>query len=90
MTLQFELSDSLKETLAKLAKKDKPLAIALRKKIDQIVNFTLEEIEHFKTLKGSKTHLKRAHVGSFVLTFKLKDDIVWFEDFDHHDNIYKM
>jgi mRNA-degrading endonuclease RelE of RelBE toxin-antitoxin system len=89
MTLPFKLSDPLKKTLGKLAKKDNPLATALRKKIEQIVNCDISEIEHFKNLRGPKSHLKRVHIGSFVLTFRLEGKIVYFEDFDHHDNIYK-
>jgi len=88
MTLPFELSDQLKETLAKLAKKDRPLALALRKKIAQIVNLSPAEIEHFKNLKGTD-RMKRVHIGAFVLTFRLVGETLWFEDFDHHDNIYK-
>ena len=34
-------------------------------------------------------HMKRVHIGSFVLTFQIKEDIIIFEDFDHHDKIYK-
>lgn len=87
--LSFELSDSLKKIVAKLSKRDKSLALALRKKIFQIIECSPSELEHFKNLKGSKKHLKRAHVGSFVLVFYLKGNTIYFEDFDHHDKIYE-
>lgn len=35
--------------------------------------------------------LKEVHVGHFVLTFRFnrQEDIVYFDDFDHHDKIYR-
>ncbi len=34
---------------------------------------------------------KRVHIGPFVLVFSLNKmkKVISFEDFDHHDNIYK-
>ena len=34
---------------------------------------------------------KRVHIGHFVLIFQYdkKIDTIYFDDFDHHDNIYK-
>jgi len=89
MSLPFEISNKLRETLDKLANKDNALAIAVRKKIDQIINFDIDSIQHFKNLRGKMSHLKRVQVGSFVLTFRLEGNVIIFEDFDHHDTIYK-
>ena len=35
--------------------------------------------------------IKIFNVGDFVLTFRFdeKDNLIYFSDFDHHDNIYK-
>lgn len=89
MTLDFELSDPLKKILAKLAVKDRKLALSLQKKIAQITELTLEEVSHFKNLKAPKSRFKRVHIGSFVLVFYLEGETIYFEDFNHHDNIYK-
>lgn len=31
---------------------------------------------------------KRVHLGHFVLVFKVVGDKIYFDDFDHHDNVY--
>jgi mRNA-degrading endonuclease RelE of RelBE toxin-antitoxin system len=87
--MQFELSAVLKETLVKLGKKNPSIVLALRKKIGQIVTLSPKEISHFKNLKGAMSDLKRVHIGPFVLTFRLRGDTIYFEDFEHHDNIYR-
>ena len=90
MSFPFEISPPLKRVLNKLGRKDKNLAIAVIKKIEQIVNSDTFAIEHFKNLKHDLSHLKRVHIGSFVLTFRFKKGTIIFEDFDHHDRIYKQ
>ena len=49
------------------------------------------DIKHYKNLKYDLKLYKRVHVGSFVLVFRFdkENDLVYFTDFDHHDNIYK-
>ncbi len=88
MSFQFELSDKLEKTLIKLSKKDKPLAIAVNKKIKQIVNSDVESINHFKNLRAPLNNFKRVHIGSFVLTFQINKNIIIFENFTHHDEAY--
>ncbi len=89
MSFSFEISDGLKKILDKLRYKDRNLAIAVRKKIIQIINSDSVSIGHFKNLRHDLSHLKRVQVGSFVLVFRIKGDVIIFEDFDHHDRIYK-
>lgn len=88
MSFRFELTDKLRAALDKLAERDKALAVAVRKKIDQICNCNHESIEHFKNLKGNMSRLKRVHIGCFVLTFQVKADTIIFEDLQHHDKAY--
>ena len=88
MSFPFEISPHLKRVLNKLGRKDKNLAIAVIKKIEQIVNSDTFAIEHFKNMRYNLSHLKRVHIGSFVLTFRFKEGTIIFEDFDHHDRIY--
>ena len=71
MSIDFEISKGLKKTLEKLASKNRGLAVAVHNKIAQITRSDITTIQHFKNLKGDMSHLKRVHVGSFVLMFKL-------------------
>lgn len=89
MSFSFEMSDRLRTSLDKLAVRDKALAVAVRKKIEQIVNCNHVSIDHFKNLRGNMSHLKRVHVGSFILTFQIRGGILIFENFAHHDEAYK-
>jgi len=85
----WEISEYLNSVLSKLSRKDKPLYEQILKKIDEIIN--CYEVEHYKNLKYKMKDSKRVHIGHFVLVFqynKLTDTIL-FDDFDHHDNIYK-
>ncbi|MBL7101006.1 MAG: addiction module toxin RelE [Nanoarchaeota archaeon] len=88
MTFQSQPSEQLKKTLKVLKRKDPTLFAAVKKKMWQIVSLDIKGIEHFKNLKGGKSHLKRVHISSFVLTFKVKGTTIFFEDFSHHDRIY--
>ncbi|MEA3414380.1 MAG: hypothetical protein U9Q99_02550 [Nanoarchaeota archaeon] len=69
-------------------KRDKKLFKSFEKKVFQIIGSNLEEINHFKNLKKPLNNLKRVHVGSFVLTFQFKNNIIFFEDFVHYDYAY--
>lgn len=57
----------------------------LQSKIEEI----LENPEHYKPLRGKMKGLRRAHVGSFVIIFKIEDDVVKFVAFKHHNDAYK-
>lgn len=85
----FEVSEELEKILKKLLKKDKVLHQQVIKKIKEIVNS--EDIEHYKNLRYKMKDSKRSHVGHFVLLFRYdkKEDLISFDDFDHHDTIYK-
>lgn len=86
----FRVSRRLQEILRKLAGKDKPLYEQLLGKIDEIIKCS--DVEHYKNLRYNMKDSKRAHIGHFVLVFQYdkSTDTVNFDDFDHHDNIYKM
>jgi len=88
---EFDLSDELRHKIKKLAKKSPETAVAINKKIKQIINNDLEIIDRYKNLKYGLKDLKRVHIlKSFVLTFRVHKDenFILFMDFDHHDNIY--
>ncbi len=83
-----EYSEEITRKLTKLNKKDHRHYTIVRKKIDQI----LANPEHrFKDLHYTMKGIKRVHISHFVLIFTINHvkKIVSFEDYDHHDNIYK-
>jgi len=81
-------SEEITKKLSKLKKKDPNHYSRVMKKIDQI----LDEPNHsYKFLGHDMKCINRVHVGHFVLVFVIdhKNKIISFEDYDHHDNIYK-
>lgn len=86
---KFRIEKRLERILNKLTKKDSVLYDQIKKKIDEVINNY--NIEHYKNLRYDLKKYKRTHIGSFVLIFRFdkKEDMIYFEDFDHHDNIYK-
>ncbi|MCK5258990.1 MAG: type II toxin-antitoxin system RelE/ParE family toxin [Thermoplasmatales archaeon] len=86
---KFDVSENLEKILNKLSKKDKDLYNQILKKIDEVINS--KDIDHYKNLRYNMKDSKSAHIGHFVLIFQYKkeEDIILFDDFDHHDNIYK-
>ena len=85
----FKVSDNLQDILRKLSKKDKSLHEQILKKMSEVINSS--EIEHYKNLRYNMKDSKRVHLGHFVLVFQFDkaNNMVNFDDFDHHDNIYK-
>ncbi|MEK6882549.1 MAG: type II toxin-antitoxin system RelE/ParE family toxin [Nanoarchaeota archaeon] len=85
----FQVSEHLQEVIKKLAKKDKSLYEQLLKKIEEVVESY--DLKHYKNLRYNMKDSKRVHLGHFVLVFQYekKSDTINFDDFDHHDNIYK-
>ncbi len=86
---EFEIKLGLCKKLLKLSKKDKNAYEAIMKKINEIINSY--DVEYYKNLRHNMKDSKRVHISHFVLVFsydKLRD-FVSFEDYDHHDNIYK-
>ena len=89
MPREYKTSKELDRILAKLQKKDKKLYENLLNKINEVLSSP--DIEHYKNLRYNMKEFKRAHIGHFVLVFKFDkmNNILFFSDFDHHDNIYK-
>ena len=81
-------SDEITKKLAKLKKK----APAHYEIVSKKINWILTNPEHrYKDLHYSMKGISRIHIGHFVLTFRIDNihKIIYFEDYDHHDNIYK-
>ena len=85
----WQTSEHLKEVMRKLSKKDKSLYEQLLKKIDEIIK--CYDAEHYKNLRYNMKDSKRVQIGHFVLVFQYNKttDTINFDDFDHHDKIYK-
>jgi mRNA-degrading endonuclease RelE of RelBE toxin-antitoxin system len=81
-------SEEITRKLAKLKKKDSKQYEIVRRKMDWI----LANPEHrYKDLHYDMKGINRVHIGHFVLTFTIDfvNKIISFEDYDHHDKIYK-
>jgi len=81
-------SEEITKKLAKLKKKDSFHYNIVIKKRDWI----LANPEHrYKDLHYTMKGVSRVHIGHFVLTFKINhiNKVIYFEDYDHHDKIYK-
>jgi len=85
----FDVSENLEKILNKLSKKDKSLYNQILKKIDEVIHS--KNVEHYKNLRYNMKDSKRLHIGHFILIFQYKKEknLIIFDDFDHHDNIYK-
>lgn len=84
-----EIKPHLKKVLEKLSKKDKSTYEQILNKIDEIIKS--DSIGRYKNLMHDMKDSKRVHIGHFVLVFSFDSaqNLVSFEDYDHHDNIYK-
>lgn len=83
----MDQSDSYLKTLKKLRKNDPQMYGRVKKKMIEV----LDNPGHFKPLSEVLKKYRRAHVGSFVIAFRIIEDEhkVKFVAYDHHDNIYK-
>jgi YafQ family addiction module toxin component len=84
---KLEIKPSADKAFEKLAKKDREQLRRVNNKINEI----LINPYHFKPLRYPLAGCRRAHVGSFVITYEIdeRNRIVAILDYDHHDNIYK-
>ena len=85
----IEVRKSVEKIFSKLAKKDYKQLEIVEKKVNEII----KNPHCYKNLRKPLQHLKRVHVAkSFVLVFSVDDNEnkIIIEDYDHHDNIYKI
>lgn len=83
-----EYSPQLIKKLKRLKLKDNVQHLLVLNKIHEIRN---NPLHRYKNLKYSMKDYKRIHLGHFVLVFIIdhRERVVLFEDYDHHDSIYK-
>jgi len=84
MGYEIGYSPRFEKSVKKLKKKDPPLYQQLRRKMEEIYDAP----EHFKPLKKPEAGTRRAHVGSFVIKYVLRGDVIKILSFDHHDKAY--
>ncbi|MFO8016868.1 MAG: hypothetical protein R6U32_07245 [Candidatus Woesearchaeota archaeon] len=82
-------SEEIVKKLSKIRKKDPAEYSKIRKKMDSIL---AEPDRTYKFLAHDMKGLNRVHLGHFVLVFSIDHNkkTVSFEDYDHHDVIYKQ
>ena len=83
----MEVEEEVSKTFKKLLKKDRPHLEAVNKKIEQV----LADPFAFKQLRHPLEGLRRVHIGSFVLIYKVIDDppTVRIVKYSHHDQAYR-
>lgn len=85
---QYKIQPNLQMIITKLFKKDPKTRERIIKKINEIIN---SDVEHYKNLRHDLKDFKRVQIGEKVLIFKFEknNNLILFEDFDHHDKIYQ-
>lgn len=88
-----ENTSSYKHIFSKVAnKKIQKLNKSERLKvINKIENICNNPLKSYKFLRHDMQGSQRVHIGHFVLVFTIDimNRIVYFEDYDNHDKIYK-
>ena len=83
----LEAVEKVDRILKKLRKKDLAQFEALSRKVNEI----LENPQQFKPLRSPMQHMRRVHVGSFVLIYDIEETrkVVTIRRYEHHDTVYK-
>ena len=83
----LEVVEKVDRIFKKLRKKDLAQLEALCRKINDL----LEDPQQFKPLKSPMQHMRRVHIGSFVLVYDIDEvrKVVTIRRYEHHDNVYK-
>jgi YafQ family addiction module toxin component len=82
----LEIEEEVSKTFRKLLKKDRVQLEAINKKIIQI----LSDPYQFKPLRYPLNGLRRVHIGSFVLIYRVNENsaTVQIIKYTHHDEAY--
>jgi len=83
----LEIVEKVDRIFKKLRKKDSVQFEALFTKVNQI----MENPQQFKPSKSPMQHMRRVHIGSFVLVYDIDEakKVVTIRRYEHHDNVYK-
>lgn len=82
----LEVEEEVSKTFKKMLKKDRKQLEAVHKKIEQVLSDPFQ----FKPLRHPLEGLRRVHIGSFVLIYKVIDNppTVRIVKYSHHDEAY--
>lgn len=82
----LEVEAEVSKTFKRLLKKDRKQLEAINKKIEQILSDPFQ----FKPLRYPLDGLRRVHIGSFVLIYKVTENpsTVKIVKYRHHDEAY--
>ncbi len=82
----LEIEEEVSKTFHKLLKKDRAQLEAINKKINQV----LADPYQFKPLRYPLDGLRRVHIGSFVLIYRVIENplTVQIIKYAHHDDAY--
>jgi YafQ family addiction module toxin component len=82
----LEIEDEVSKTFRKLLRKDRVQLEAVNKKIKQI----LTDPYQFKPLRHPLEGLRRVHIGSFVLIYRISENppTIQIIKYTHHDEAY--
>jgi YafQ family addiction module toxin component len=83
----LEVVQSVDKIFKRLQRKDAVQFEAISKKVNEI----LEDPHQFKPLRTPMQHMRRVHVGSFVLIYDVDEArrVVTVRRYEHHDTVYK-
>lgn len=82
--MEIKKSDEFLESLEYFEKKHNTLNIRIRKKVHQII----ENPYHFKPLRNVLKNYRRAHIGSYVILYRIHENVLYLEKIAHHDFVY--
>ena len=83
----LQVVESVDKIFKKLQKKDQAQFGSVAKKICEILANPLQ----FKPLKSPMQHMRRVHVGSFVIVYDVDEakQVITIRRYEHHDRVYK-
>lgn len=85
----YDFSDILRKKLDKLAKRDKVLAEAFYKKVQEVVGRDEITINAYKNLKSHMNEYKRIHLtDNYILLFAVEGKHIVFVNIRHWDDVY--
>ena len=83
----LEVVETVDKIFKKLRRKDLVQFEAISRKINEI----LDNPQQFKPLRSPMQHMRRVHVGPFVLIYDIDEarKVVTIRRYEHHDTVYK-
>ena len=86
---KYDIHDTLRVKLDKLAKRDKVLASIFFKKVQEIINRDEKTINAYKNLMSPLNEYKRIHLTeNYILLFAVKGKHIVFVDIRHWDDVF--